>query len=87
MVLWLACWPLLLKIMGLNPAEAVGFVRRKNPQHAFLRRGSKAICAMLQLWGTLKNPVIYVGVGIAGQINRPFIAQVRPSQTEVSHVA
>ena len=26
---------------GSNPAEAVGFFGRKNPQHAFLRRGSK----------------------------------------------
>ena len=28
---------------GSNPAEAVGFFGRKNPQHAFLRRGSKAV--------------------------------------------
>jgi len=29
-----------------NPAEAVGFLGRKNPQHAFLRRGSKAVGPM-----------------------------------------
>jgi hypothetical protein len=34
----------------------------------------------------VKNPVIYVEVGIAGQIDRPFLAQFRPSLTEVSHV-
>jgi hypothetical protein len=44
-----ACWPLVLKFAGLNPAEAVGFLRRKNPQHAFLRRGSKAVCPMLHV--------------------------------------
>ena len=37
-----ACWPLVLKFAGSNPAEAVG----KNPQHAFLRRGSKSVGPM-----------------------------------------
>jgi hypothetical protein len=41
-----ACWPLVPKFAGSNPVEAVGFFGRKNPQHAFLRRGSKAICPM-----------------------------------------
>jgi len=31
---------------GSNPAEAVGFLGRKNPQHAFLRMGSKAVGPM-----------------------------------------
>jgi hypothetical protein len=35
-----ACCPLVPKFAGSNPAEAVGFFGRKNPQHAFLRRGS-----------------------------------------------
>jgi hypothetical protein len=39
-------WPLVLKFAGSNPAEAVGFFGRKNPQHAFLPRGSKAVCPM-----------------------------------------
>ena len=39
-----ACWPLVPKFAGSNPAEAVGFFRAKNPQHAFLRKGSKALC-------------------------------------------
>jgi hypothetical protein len=34
-----------------NPAEAVGFFGRKNPQRAFLRRGSKAVCPMSQIFG------------------------------------
>ena len=41
-VLGVACWPLVPKFAGSNPAEAVGFLGRKIPQHAFLRRGSKA---------------------------------------------
>jgi len=42
-----ACWSLVPKFAGSNPAEAVGFLGRKNPQHAFLRRGSKAVGPML----------------------------------------
>ena len=38
-----ACWPLVPKFAGSNPAEAVRFLGQKNPQHAFLRRGSKAV--------------------------------------------
>ena len=41
-----ACWPLVPKFAGSNPAEAVGFLRVKKPQHAFLRKGSKAVCPM-----------------------------------------
>ena len=44
--LGVACWPLVSKFAGSNPAEAVRFLGRKNPQHAFLRRGSKAIGPM-----------------------------------------
>jgi len=39
-----ACWPLVPKFAGSH--LAVGFLGRKNSQHAFLRRGSKAICPM-----------------------------------------
>jgi len=34
------------KRAGSNPAEAVGFFGRKNPQRAFLRRGSKVVGPM-----------------------------------------
>ena len=43
------CWPLVPKFAGSNPAEAVGFLGRKNPQHAFLRRGSKAVGPMYKI--------------------------------------
>ena len=44
--LGVACWPSVPKFAGSNPAEAVGFLGQKNPQHAFLRRGSKAVGPM-----------------------------------------
>ena len=44
--LGVVCWPLVPKFVGSNPAEAVGFLRKKNPQYAFLRRGSKAVGPM-----------------------------------------
>ena len=44
--LGVACWPLVPKFAGSNPAQAVGFLRAKNPQHAFLPRGSKAVGPM-----------------------------------------
>jgi len=44
--LGVACWPLVPKFAGSNPAEAVGFLGRKNPQRTFFRRGSKAVSPM-----------------------------------------
>jgi len=41
-----ACWPLVSKFAVSHPAEAVEFLGRKNPQNAFLRRGSKAVGPM-----------------------------------------
>ena len=53
-----ACWPLVLKLAGLDPAEAVGFFRAKkrNPHHAFLRKGSKALCPMSHICWHVKEP-------------------------------
>jgi hypothetical protein len=56
-----SCWPLVPKIAGSLPAEAVGFFGRKNPQRAFLRKGSKAVCPMSQICSMSKNPIIYRG--------------------------
>jgi hypothetical protein len=44
-----ACWPMVPKFAGSNPAEAIGFFGTKNPQHAFLR--SKAVGPMSQICG------------------------------------
>ena len=81
------CWPLVPKIAGSNLAETVGFFGQKNPQHAFLRRGSKAVCPMSQICGMLKTPGNYVEVGFSGKICRPFLACFRSLLSEGSHVA
>ena len=40
------------KFAGSNPAKAVGFLKGdKNPQHAFLWKGSKIIGPMSQICG------------------------------------
>jgi hypothetical protein len=44
------------------------FPAEKNPQHAFLWRGSKIICPMFQLWGMKKNSTIFVNSEIVDQI-------------------
>jgi hypothetical protein len=37
------------------------FFGQKNPQHAFLRRVSKAVCPISQICGMSKNPITYRG--------------------------
>ena len=50
--LQVAYCPLVPKFAFSNTAEAVGFFRaKKNPQHAFLRKGSKAVCPMSYIYG------------------------------------
>ena len=72
-----ACWPLVPKFAGSNPAEAVGIFRaKKNPQRAFLRKGSKAVCPMSHICGMSKNPKLEVAA--FGRNYRPFLAQVVP---------
>jgi hypothetical protein len=36
------------------------FYELKNPQYAFLRRGSKRICPMSQLCGMRRNLIVYL---------------------------
>jgi hypothetical protein len=66
---------------GSSPAEPSDF-------------SGKKIHTKLSFEGEVKPSVqcrsfaaIYVEVGIAGQIDRPFLAKFRPSLTEFSHVA
>jgi hypothetical protein len=73
-VKWFACWPLVPKFAGSNPAEAVGFFWRKNPHYAFLRRGSKAVCPMSQLCGVLKNPANTWKSDCLAKLDRPILA-------------
>jgi hypothetical protein len=41
----------------------------KNPQHAFLRRGSKIICPMSQLWGMSKIQASAVNYGLLAKFS------------------
>jgi hypothetical protein len=45
--------------MLASGTQGRGF-KRKNRQHAFLRRGSKRICPMSQLCGMRKNLIVHV---------------------------
>jgi hypothetical protein len=82
----LPCWPLVPNFAGSNPAEAVEFFGRKNPQHPFLRRESKAVCPMSQLCGMLKNPAITWKSDCQATFDRPFLAHNSFfSLIEVSH--
>jgi hypothetical protein len=47
-----ACWPLVPKFAGSNPAEAVGFFRakqKKNPLAHLPSEGEVKACPMLQI--------------------------------------
>jgi hypothetical protein len=52
-----ACWPLVPKFTGSNPAEAVGFFRaKKNPQHAFFGGEVKAVLSHVADLRHVKEP-------------------------------
>jgi hypothetical protein len=46
--------------------KPLDFSGQKNPQHAFLRRGSKAVGPMSQICCVYKNPTVTVEVAIGG---------------------
>ena len=53
------------QVCGFKPGRSRWiFSDVKNPQHAFLRKGSKRICTMFQPCGMSKNLVIYVNYGL-----------------------
>jgi hypothetical protein len=58
---------------GFTPSRSSRIFRAKNPQHSFLRRGSKTACPMSQICGILKTPGNYVEIGFSGEICRPFL--------------
>jgi hypothetical protein len=72
-VLEVVCWPLVPKFAGSNPAEAVGFFGRKNPQHDFFQRGSKAVCPM-SCFTACKRPQKWRRNRHFRQNSRPFLA-------------
>jgi hypothetical protein len=57
--------PLVPEFAGSNPAETNGFFGRKYPHHAFIRKGSTAVCSMPHIRGMLS--------WVTGKINRPFL--------------
>ena len=65
---------ILIVLYVSNPAEAVGFLRRKNPQHAFLRRGWKP-SVPCRIFAACKRFLNLCGSGdlgkITGHISRP----------------
>jgi hypothetical protein len=67
--------------------KPLDFSGEKIPQHAFLRRGSKAVCPMSQICCMLKTSGIYVEIRFPGEICRPFLAHFRSLLPEGSHVA
>jgi hypothetical protein len=51
------------QVRGFAPGRSRRiFFGRKNPQHAFLRKGSKAVCSMSQICSISKNPITYRGI-------------------------
>jgi hypothetical protein len=62
------------RFAGSNRAEAVGFFGRKNRQHVFLRRGSKAVCSISQLCGMLKNSTVTWESLCSAKFDLPFLA-------------
>ena len=46
-----ACWPLVPKFAGSNPAEAAGFLRAKKILSTPSFGGEKAVCPMSQICG------------------------------------
>jgi hypothetical protein len=81
-----ACWPLVLKFVGSNSAEAFGFFGRKNPQHTFLRRGRKPSVPCRDLWH-VKEPKNNVVVATFGKILGHFSPIVPPSAAGFGSVA
>jgi hypothetical protein len=61
---------------GSNPVEDVGFFfGRKNPQHAFLRKGSKAVGPAVADLRHVKEPLRLHGSWVQGEICRPFLGR------------
>jgi hypothetical protein len=62
------------------------FSGEKNPQHAFLRKGSKAACPMSQICDMSKNRLTYRGSRSYWLNYRLFLTRFRSSLTEDSSV-
>jgi hypothetical protein len=71
-----ACWPLVTKFVGSNPAEAVGFFILKKSSAHLPRRGSKSPSVPCRRFEACKRtPKSSVNSLLSGQIYQPFPAQ------------
>jgi hypothetical protein len=61
------------QVHGFESEQRI-FQGEKNPQHAFLQRGSKAVCPMSQIYGMLKNPTVMWESPTVGKIDQSFLA-------------
>src|SRR5215469_1485565 len=86
-VLCLMTWPLVPKFAGSNPAEAVGFFGKNNPQHVFLRRGSKAVCPMSYFAACKRSLNVPWKSEIQAKFLAIFLAHVVPTFATRSLVA
>jgi hypothetical protein len=72
--------------MGLNPAEAIGFLGEKILSTLSFGGEVKPSGSMSQICGMLKTPGNYVEVACSGEICRPFLAHFRSSLLKGSRV-
>ena len=73
------CWHLVPEFAGSNPAEAVGFLGRKNPHHALLRRGSEAVGPMPYFTACKRSQngvELVISAKFTGQYSRPIVPPV-----------
>ena len=64
--LWSGFGGLVVSVLASGTQDRGFKPGRKNPQHAFLRKGSKAVCPMSQICGTGN----YMEFGFSGEICR-----------------
>ena len=77
-----ACWPLVPKFAGSNPAEAFGFFRAKKSSAPFPSEGKESCLSHVVDLRHVKDPSMLRGSrGFSGKIHRLFLAQVVPPFT------
>jgi hypothetical protein len=81
-----AYWPFVPKFAGSNPAKPSDFSGEKIPQHAFLRRGTKAVCPMSCL-RHLKNPKVTWKSPLSAKFLGHFSPIIPPSAVGFASVA
>jgi hypothetical protein len=87
-VWWLAWWPLVPKIAGSNPAEAVGFFGRKKILSMPSFGGEVKPSVPCRGFAACKRSLLFTWKSESqAKLTCHFLTQFRPSLTEASHVA